>query len=293
MADCFKGLTFSFDEKSSNMYGLYMGWRSLDSEWETGINREVVTSESNMVNHIPNQYGVKYMDNLILEFDIFHQDGTPFTFRESRSINNWFTKETYKKFKVNDYNTDNIYYKAICTSIQDIADGDFYGKHIVLQCDSPFGYTGEITKVVDASDSGEKSWSIINSSDDGVYSPLIHIECSGEYTDNVEMTNLSSAKTMTLNMSDIPIRDSDNKKILDIDSRRMTIRDYAGNLIPLYKVGWVIVPNENSAIPSDEKYWLKFEPGMNKIELKGNAKFKFTMSFPRKVGQLNEQHLPM
>lgn len=293
MAVCYNGLTFSFDDISSSMYNLYMGWRGSSEEWDTGITREIVKSEPNMVNHIANQYGTTYSDVLLLEFDIYHQDGSPFTYRESRNINNWLTKETYKRFKVNDYNTDNIYYKAICTSISDLADGDFFGKHIVLQCDSPFGYTGEKTRVIDATISGDEIWTIDNSSDDGIYYPLVHIECAGDYEGNVQIINTSLDRTMTLEMVQIPVRETDNKKVLDIDGQHLQITDYAGNLVPLYLLGWTIVPNANEAVPLDYMYWFRLKPGINRVELKGNAKFKITVSFPRKVGQLEEQHLPM
>ena len=69
MSGCFNGLTFVFDNKSSDLFGLYMGWRDASDEWETGLSREPVNSETNTVRHIVNNYGVKYTDPLVLSFD--------------------------------------------------------------------------------------------------------------------------------------------------------------------------------------------------------------------------------
>ena len=286
-SNCFNGFTFSFDGKPSELYGLYMGWRDATEEWETGLNREVIKSEFNMVRNVPNQYGAKYADVLVLEFDIFHQDGSPFDYRESRSINNWLTTETYKRFKVNDNNTDNIYYKAICTSIHDITMGTFRGKHIVMTCDSPYAYANETYRIIDATTSGDELWRVDNNSDNGVYYPYFTIECAEDYTGAVEIINQTDDKTMRIEMDNIEA--INHHKLLRIDTQHMMIMDENDKLVPLYKIGWHITIDPSEAIQSSPFYWLRWLQGRNTIEIKGQTKATFTVSFMRKAGQLNEE----
>lgn len=285
MAECFDGLTFSFDGKPSELFGLYMGWRDASEEWETGLNREPVQGETNIVRHVVNSYGAKYTDPLTLAFDIYHQDGSAFTYRESRAINNWLIKDDYRKFKVNDNNTDNVYYRVMCTSIQDLTIGAFNGKHVEMKCDSPFGYTQESIKIIDTTISGAAKWNVDNASDAGIYYPYFIITCASDYEGKVEFTNKTDGRTMQIDMMDVPFGDS---KILHVDTERMQMTDYEGNIVPLYKVGWEIVPDDNSAIQSNDLYWLRLVPDVNSIEIKGNAKIKFIVSFPRKAGQISE-----
>ena len=285
MAECFNGLTFIFDEKSSELFGLYMGWRDPAEEWETGLNREPVQGETNIVRHVVNSYGVKYSDPLTLSFDIFHKDGSEFSYRESRAINNWLVKDNYKKLKVNDNNTDNVYYRVICTSIQDLTIGNFNGKHVEMKCDSSFAYAQESIKIIDTTTSGFGKWSADNTSDAGVYYPYFVITCSSDYQDVVEFTNKTDGKTMKIDMTNVPFRDS---KILYVDTAHMQMTDYEGNIVPLYKVGWEIVPDDNNAVQASDLYWLRLLPDINHIEIKGNAKIKFIVSFPRKAGQISE-----
>lgn len=285
MSGCFNGLTFVFDNKSSDLFGLYMGWRDASDEWETGLNREPVNSETNTVRHIVNNYGVKYTDPLVLPFDIYHQDGSAFTYRESRAINNWLVQDEYKKLKINDNNTDNVYYRVICTSIQDITLGTFNGKHIEMQCDSSFAYSQDSIKIIDATHSGTAKYNVDNTSDAGIYYPHFSIVCAADYDGTVEFNNTTDGKTMVLDMSGIS---GEDKKILNVDAEHMQMTDADGNLVPLYKVGWKILPDDNKAIQSNELYWLRLLPGINVIEIKGNAKIKFVVSFPRKAGQVGE-----
>lgn len=285
--DCFNGLTFTFNNASSDLYGLYMGWRSASEEWSTGLDREIVKAEMNMVRHIPNQYGVKYQDVLSLEFDIFHQDGSAFTQQESRSINNWLMHDTYKRFKVHDNNTDNVYYKVICTSIQDITLGTFRGKHIVMETDAPFGYSNDVRRIVDATESGDISFSLNNTSDDGVYYPYLTVVCDENYEDVIELINLTDDKTMLLEITNVPI--VDGKKVVNIDTQKFMLTDGNNNLLPLYKIGWQINSDSDKAIQSSELYWFRLLKGRNDLEIKGNGKVIFTMSFPRKAGQLGEE----
>lgn len=285
MAECFDGLTFSFDGKPSELFGLYMGWRDAGEDWETGLTREIIHGETNIIRHIANGYGAKYTEPLKLSFDIYHKDGSAFSYKESRAINNWLIQDDYKRFKVNDNNTDNIYYRVMCTSIQDITMGTFRGKHIEMTCDSSFAYSNESVKIIDMTTSNSARWNVNNTSDAGIYYPDITIICASDYEGMVSFENVTEERTMNIDMTNVPF---DDKKILHIDAKHMQMTDYAGNLVPLYKVGWQILPDVNSAVQSNDLYWLRLVPGINRVDLTGNAKIKFVASFPRKAGQLSE-----
>lgn len=286
-SNCFNGMTFSFDVVSSDMYGLYMAWRTANDEWDTGLSREIIKSETNMIRHVPNLYGTKFTETIVHEFDIFHKDQSPFDYRESLAINNWLIKDTYKRFKVNDNNVDNIYYKAICTAIQDITMGDFYGKHIVMTCDSPYGYMPEVKKIINLSESGEETFRLKNGSDDGAYYPYITISCDGNYTGTVEFYNETENKTMTVDMSKIASKDE--KKTVNINCEKMIVTDADNTLLPLYKLGWRVTPDPSKALQSSELYWFRFLTGINKVTVRGNAKVIFRMNYRKKAGVMDEQ----
>ena len=286
-SDCFTGLKFSFDGKPSDLYGLYMAWRGADEEWETGLTRELIKGEPNMARHIPNLYGARYPDPLLLEFDIFHQDGSAFAYQESRHINNWLVQDGYRKFKVNDSNTDNVYYRVICTGIQDITIGTFCGKHITMTCDSSFGYAQDAIKTVDATQSFDEIRKMNCTDDTGVNYPTVILFCPAGYEDSVELINHTDNNSMVLDMADIEA--VDGKKKLCIDSANMMMTDGNGKLVPLYKIGWAVAPDENDAVQSSELYWFRLVRGLNEIEVKGNVKAVIKASFLRKAGQINEQ----
>ena len=283
-ANCFNGLTFSFNGKTSDMFNLYMGWRSASEEWATGLDREIVRSEMNMVKHVPSQYGVRYTDSLVLEFDVFHQDGSPISYIESRHLNNWLVQDSYKILKINDDNIDNIFYRCICTSITDITLGTFSGKHIVMTCDSPFGYMREVIKEID----GGSTRKINNTSDDGIYYPKITITCAQNYIGNIELINQTENKSMLLKMKDIPV--VGGKKILKVNTDRLMMTDGNDNLVPLYKVGWEMDLDDTQAMPSTAMYWFRLMPDINYVKVNGTGKVALRLSFPRKAGQIDEQY---
>lgn len=284
---CLDGMTFSFDGKTSEMFNLIMAWHDRNEEWATGLEREVIRTEMNMSRHIPNQYGARFSNVLIMEFDIYHRDGSPFDLRESRSINNWLMKDSYRRLKVNDNNVDNVYYNVICTNIIDLTFNNFCGKRVTMTCDAPYGYTQDKMQTIDALSSGNALWKMNNASDDGIYNPLIYIECAENYAGDIELINENENQTMKFSMASIPA--VSNKKKLTIDTKKMMILDVDNVPVPLYKLGWTISTDETRAVQSSPIYWLRLLPGVNNIRLKGNAKARFKLSFPRKVGQINEE----
>lgn len=272
--------TFNFDGIGSEQYGLVIGWEGGDSDIATGIEREVIKGDVNMSRHKANQYGTTYTSVIPIQFLILHRDGSHFTQTESRMINKWFTTDTYKPLRFNNSDdSENIIYYAICTSIVDKVYSGHDAKELTFECDSPFGYTPKIQYKI----KGSGSKKIMNTSDDGNYSPTLMITTDENYTGNIELKNITdNNSSMVINMENISV--VGDKKILNINCSLMQITDGNNKIVPAYKLGWEIALNENSPIQSMDKYWFRLVEGMNDIEVTGNCEIKITCQFPRKVG---------
>lgn len=274
--------TFNFDGVSSDQYNLAIGWTSSEDEIETGLELEIIKGEVNSVRHRANQYGVNYASVLPIDFIIFHRDMTPFTQAESRAINRWLYTETYKPLRFNSAETENITYQVICTNITDCVWNGHNGKHLTFECDSPFGYTPEQRVTINA-ESGEAEKNIFNMSDDGDYYPAIEIICAADYTNKVEITNVTDdEQTMTIDFANITAI-NDEKKIT-VDTSKMMVIDANNKPIPAYKLGWEITLNPDEPIQHMDKYWFHLVQGNNKVRVKGNSKIRVICQFPRKVG---------
>lgn len=268
--------SFTFNGISSRIYDLRICWDGADSNVETGLEREIVKGEVNMVRHKANQYGTKYSSVISIDFMIMKPDGSDFTDLESRTINKWLQTDTYSilQFEKED---NYLYYKAICTNIEDRVYGGFCAKNLTFECDSPFAYESLRTFV--KSDQ-ENIMRVFNTSDDGIYSPTLSLKplAVGEIT----ITNTTdSNKSMVF---DIPSEYIN--KTITIDTNKMQILDEDGVPIPFYKLGWEITPNITTAIQSNSFYWLRLLPEINRIQITGNCTLEIICEFPRKAGVL-------
>ena len=268
--------SFTFNGTSSKLYDLRICFDGGDSEVGTGLDREVSKGEVNMVRHKANQYGAKYNSVIPIEFMIMKSDGAEFSQLESRTINKWLQTDTYCVLKFDDGDNNNIFYKAICTNIEDRLYGGFIAKYLTFECDSPFAYEELRTF---AKSSTETTMRVFNTSDDGVYYPILKLKplSSGEIT----ITNQTDdSQSMVL---DIPA-EYVNKDLI-IDTSKFQISE-SGVPIPLHKLGWVIIPNVSAAVQSGNYYWLRLLEEINRIQITGNCTLEIDCEFPRKVGIL-------
>ena len=275
------GNTFNFDNQSSDLFNLMMCWDGSSDTEETGFSREILTGETNSLRMVANQYGTIYTQPLQIEFTVVHkncnEDDYEFTDRESRAIHRWLLKDTYRPLKINDTNTDNIIFNAICTLVQDKIYGGFYGKHLLFACDSPFGYISDITKYINVN--GSATFQIINSSDNGQYYPKWTLTCDKTYNGEVAIQNITQGITITYDMANIPI--VGNQKILNIDSGHMFITDGNENIIPLYKLGWSVSDK------IDQMQLIRFPSlaeGINIVQIIGTCRVKLICAFARLCG---------
>lgn len=275
--------SFNFDGVGSEQYGLYIGWEGAESDIPTGLDKEILKGDVNMVRHKANQYGTVYSSVIEIEFMILHKDDSHFSQAESRSINKWLMQETYKPLRFNNENdTENITYYVICTSIVDKVYNGHNAKLVTFEADSPFGYTSKTAYRINALNGGTGSKKIVNTSDDGIYYPILQIKCNEDYSSPIVISNTTENKSMSINTDQIPV--INNQKIININTSLMQISDGNNKIIPAYKLGWEIPLNENSPIQSMDKYWPRLIEGQNEISVTGNCEVIINCQFPRKVG---------
>ena len=272
--------TFTFNHKNSDLYNLAMCWTSKNDECDTGLDRDIVKGEVNMLRHKANTYGTKYTSVVQMDFDIMRMDGEELTQEESRVLNRWLLTDTYAPFHFNDHETENVVFNVMCTSIKDVVINGLNGKHLTFEADAPFGYTPEKkTKITSG-----VTRKIMNSSDDGEYFPILEITANSYFNDDIVLTNITDKnREMVFNMEQFPITGS--YKIININTETQTITDGDGKIVPLYKIGWNITPDEMVALQGMEHYWFRLLPGENSVMIQ-NAEAIIKCKFPRKVGVL-------
>lgn len=268
---------FNFDGQSSAMLNLVMCWDSANPEVETGLGREIVKGEVNMVRRRANQYGVKYTEVIPIEFMVMHPDGSEFTQIESRTINKWLQRDTYCTLWFDNDEGSSVYYKVICTAIQDRLYNGHVAKMVTFECDSPFAYE---KKEFDYECDGTFTTHVYNSSDDGYLYPVLTLNSSSK---NFSITNISdnySEMVLTIDSSYL-------NQDITIDTNLMMILDEDGTPIPFYKLGWDLTAVDNSEdIQSNTFYWLRLLGKINTLKIKGYGTLKIECEFPRKAGVL-------
>lgn len=286
MNNCSNADSFTFNGIDCRTLGLMMcqfSSSSRNDQQETGLTTEVKTDDFNMIRKEYNQYGVIYKNPITFELGVTKIDATPLTRTESHSINKWLSTDTYKIFRFNDENPENIIYKAICTDIKDIYMGSLVGKSLKFETSSPFGYSRKQSLDITGTFQGV-SQKFTNESDDGIYYPTIYIDVAEGYSNTVIIENVEEKKSITIDFSQL----SDYSLILDSKRTRVTNAD--GKLIPSYKLGW---DGDYSSLVSDpdiieinELYFPRMLEGENTFLVTGECNVQIVAEFPRKVGVL-------
>ena len=267
---------FTYNGISSELYDLVVCFDGLEEDVATGLGREIIKGEVNMVRHKANQYGTVYNEVTPIEFMIMHPNGKEFTILESRSINKWLQTNTYCPLSFNNEKGTELYYKAICTQIVDKNYGGHIAKLVTFEADSPFAYERQITKVKSVTD---RDIRIYNSSDDGIYYPILKLKANQE---NIIITNTSDKnQQMTL-----CIPSEYQNEDITINTALMQILDKDNVPIPLNKIGWTINTSENIGLQSSSFYWLRLVSEINRITVEGNCTLEILCEYPRKAGIL-------
>ncbi len=217
-----------------------------------------------------------FADNSCLDHNIFSLDGTDyFTSNDISKLNAWLTSPQFPtifKFLGDEYFRENIEYFATVTSVQTENIGRPYSITFTFTCDSPYGYTPEITKhfdinVVDRKLTGS-FFNNTNCRNEYIY-PLIYIKpyesgnititCKGD-NKTLKLLNLEAGKSFFIDCSKFKIYREDsnkNKTVISLSSLGLT-------------------PNTI--------YWPRLLYGENIFVFDGPAVINFIYREPRKVG---------
>ena len=260
--------SFNYDGISSDTFNLGIGWfeGDLENDTSTGLGVELKRGEMNMVRTEPNQYGAIYNDTLTFEFAIFDKNNISFTAEQSHALNKWLRKSNvYKKLVFYDDKYQTSIFYAVCTEVVDAVYNGVNGKKLTFVCNSPFGFAPKSKRKETVV--GSKTFVVNNLSDQGVYYPTLTITSSDG--NEVSVKNESDDdQTMTVTFDNVS-----NNKII-IDSKRCTLTDDEGKIVPAYKVGWT----------AESIYWPRLIEGKNTFTITGNCEIVFELEFPRKVG---------
>lgn len=279
---------FIFNGISSRDYDVVISWVDAEPDVATsGLSREIKKSEkqNGTRSHI---YGAENTDTITFNFSIVKISGEEITRIESIRINKWLTSSSLPQLlKFNDNDAYPLHYYAVCTQIKDIlAGGRLIGKDLIFETDSAYAFSDKMEKTFEIA--GSKTFSLNNSSDayGGIYYPVVTIE--DQSTDSIIIENMTDKKSVTINTFAIAA-DGDGKRVVKLDSEKMTALDKDGRLLPINKLGWGA--GYRSYVFSigdyiDGIYWLRLLKGVNEIKVIGTCILKITYEYPRKAGCL-------
>ena len=278
MAIC--GKYFEYNGKSSKDMGLTIGFFNNihDDEIPMGLDRTIDRGEMNPYRSRPNHFGTTYDDPLVFELGIIKDTCEPgvedlrFKRSEIRQINAWLTSPKFPKlFHMTDYDEEwydeYVDYYCTITSVTASGEDEVMSLTFELTCDSPFGYSQEITHNIHATFETPGTAMIKNTSDeleDYIY-PTIKITPTA--TGAITLENETDGRSMTINAL--------ASDIIYIDCQRLSLYDETRELISFDDLGIKDI---------DDIYWFRLCSGENQIKITGNADVEIKYRELRKVG---------
>lgn len=275
------GDDFSYDGKQLSAYNMIMCDPESDQEF---VSRAIDRSEITSVRSTPNHFSVHYEDTKTLEFLIIKdpceypdQKDAELTGDDISALREWLEspkKPTELVVDDGDNTNDTVHYFGLFTSVQPFVIGMIcYGLKLTFICDSPYGFSDEVTTTITVNASSDvKTGTFNNKSAEkkGYLRPVITINSSSTFgsSETIKITNTSdSSRYFQINLPS-----GASKLVIDCDKK--TILDNAGNLISLADLG-VGVPSSGdySFINADIYlfYWLRLIPGVNSLTVKGSS----------------------
>lgn len=112
------------------------------------MSREVIKGEINKHRNVPNYFGVKDSDSLVLPIGMVKKTGKPFSIAERDVIEGWLTdNDIPKPFIINDGNGKTSSFNGMVTSYEWRAVGSYIiGINFYLECDSKYYYKNVVAK---------------------------------------------------------------------------------------------------------------------------------------------------
>lgn len=260
-----KALSFIYDEKSSEDYGLYIGELNAKTTADSmaSTNSEIVYDSVNdrIENFI---FGVNVTERLLeFEMNLFFEDYENIDKSDIKYIDQWlFSQKFPKKLILCQEDMSTYYYKAIFKK-NDILyhNNKIYGFKCSIQCDSAYAYTSEKQLIIPIT--SDKSITRINNISSGVtyIYPSIRFVCNKE-GGSVVITNKS-----------------DNNRSFIISNLKQ------GEEIYIDKWFQITSSYGLKRLGNCNKRWIRLKDGVNYIEVSGNtSRVVLTYQFMQGIG---------
>lgn len=308
------GSSFTYNEKSSDDYGVILCATEAVDSIPMGLTREGLKGEITSRRPVANWYNTKYSDVLTFDVTITKPENRAFSREEVRDINAWLTgPRTPTLLFFEDEAFDPINFYGVFTDVNNVYGSGILMLKYTFTSNSPYGWSNEFQYIYNNLEDKKLSveqgsvtgsgkdlviavqnngyFSIENSTDelnDFVY-PLIAINAYPGHKVSIE--NISEISTNLLSHKlEITIPDKvDFSTMLYIDSKYHKIYYINNNTkekvpLTLSDLGFSSENLTNIDNGSLGLYWPRLIPGNNKFDIAGECNVAMTFRCPRKVG---------
>lgn len=270
--------SFTFDGISSKDMGIVLVSIEPGKKVNFGLDRDILKGEKTKYRPRANHFGTSYAEDLEFDISIVKKTATSstkenieFTSTDVRKINGWLTSPQFPRLftiqTCNEYFQEPIEFFVIFNEINTEYNGNLCMLTYHVTCDSPFGYTPEITHKLSSTITTPFELVVTNNSDEYEEYVYPRFEIHPTETGDITIENITDGHSMTFHAY------KDNDVIWDC--QKMQFKDYTGQLLSFEDIGVGDV---------DSIYWFRLCYGQNKIKVSGNAEIDLIYREPRKVG---------
>lgn len=270
--------SFTFNGISSKDMGLVLVSIDPGKKVSFGLNRDILKGEKTKYRPRSNHFGTSYSEDLEFDISIVKDTATSsakqnveFTSDDVRKINGWLTSPQFPKLftiqTCEEYFKEPIEFFVIFDEIDTEYNGHLCMLTYHVTCDSPFGYTPEITHTLSPTVTAPAQLVVTNNSDEYEEYVYPRFEITPTATGEITIENVTDGHSMTFTAY------KDNDVIWDC--QKMQFKDFTGELLSFEDIGVDDV---------DNIYWFRLCYGQNTIKISGSATVKLIYREPRKVG---------
>ena len=270
-------MKFTYDGRSTDDFDVFVASFETVDELTSGLTREVVRSEFNTVNSIPNHMGAKYSEPIEFTRALIKKDESEFTSTEIRAIAKWLTSPKVPMDMLVTASCDDsgktYLYKGLFTNITYKVANGIAGIVFTFTNNSPFLY--------------EVKEDILTIEEDTIWNYVCESDEAYDYSyPKIEITYTGNSNTATLSLSNI----TDNNKSFSIALTK-------DNTVTIDSKKQIITNMDNSLKFTDfmdengQVYWLRLIDGINELSISSDSypcEIKITNNEIRKAGELYE-----
>ena len=279
------GRYFTYNNASSEDFGIMLGGFSTDVEVPLGLTRDILRGSLNKQRSTPNFMGTSYADVLNFTISVVKDPCSPlvpegeyiFTEDEIDDLASWLTAPNYPTlFHMYDDEPD-VYkkydYYAVCSDIQPMTNGeDIIGLTATFVTNSPYAWTE--TKTINyAGESREVTNIDVNVRTSEYNAPIYPI---------ITINPNNDAETIDGRIP-ITIKNNVDNKTITLNLHRLkTIIDCQKCMI--YGTNRIFTFDDIGISDVGDIYWFRLYNGANRISISGEAQITIEYREPRKVG---------